>query len=319
MTGKRKTAARIFASVSILFAVSGCRCGQYYSFVPALRPDSPSQPGVVKVMTYNIRVDTIADGFNAWRTRKDRVTETIRENSADVVGVQEALDYQVWGIQQALPQYRNYAAGRNDGKRDGETCAIFYREDRYTLLDKGTFWFSDTPSVPGSRDWGDMWPRICSWVRLAEKDSGMAFYVYNVHMAAFSDNAREKSVQLLAKKVAARKTDDPFIVMGDFNMELDEPGMLYLQQIGVTTPYPKMVDAWVSLNPRQKKPDTTKGLFGMFGGSQFDHIPICETARALEVKIGRRKVAGRYPSDHFPVIAKILLEPNVAPPLSYGG
>jgi len=318
MAAKNTFAIVISAAVLLVLAVSGCGADQYYSFVPSLQP-SPSQSGVVKVMTYNVRVDTIADGFNGWRTRKDRVTQTIRAHAADVIGVQEALDYQVWGIQQALPQYGNYAAGRDDGKREGETCAIFYRKDRYILLDKGTFWFSDTPSVPGSKDWGDMWPRICSWVRLAEKDSGMAFYVYNVHMAAFSDNARERSAQLLAKQVAARKTKEPFIVMGDFNMELDESGMLYLQQIGIRTPYPKMVDAWVSLNSGQIKPDTTKGLFGMFGGAQFDHIPICETARALEVKIDRRKVDGRYPSDHFPVIAKILLEAPTTRSLSYDG
>ena len=318
MSKKNWVTISILASVSLVLTVSGCGSEQYYSFVPSLHP-SPSQPGVVKVMTYNIRVDTIVDGFNGWRTRKDRVTQTIRAHATDVIGVQEALDYQVWGIQQALPQYSNYAAGRNDGQREGETCAIFYRKDRYILLDKGTFWFSDTPSVLGSKDWGDMWPRICSWVRLAEKDTQMAFYIYNVHMAAFSDNAREKSAQLLARKVAARKTKDPFIVMGDFNMELDEPGMLYLQQIGVRTPYPKMVDAWRSLHPGLKKPDTTKGLLGMFGGSQFDHIPICETARALEVKIDSRKVHGRYPSDHFPVIAKILLEPLPTRNLSYDG
>ena len=143
-------------------------------------------------------------------------------------------------------------------------------------------------------------------------------YVYNLHMDALSQNSREMSARLLARQVAARETDDSFIVMGDFNMELDNPGMEYLQHIGGKTPYPKMVDAWRSLNPgRESK--TTKGFAGMFGGSHLDHIPICETAQALEVKIDRRKIDGRYPSDHFPVIAKILLEPAPTQRFSFGG
>ena len=72
-------------------------------------------------------------------------------------------------LQQAFPQYAYYSAGGVDGKNRGQTCPIFFRKDRFELIDSGTFWFSDRPDKPGSQGWGEPVPRFCSWVQLAEK------------------------------------------------------------------------------------------------------------------------------------------------------
>ena len=273
------------------------------------------QPGVVKAMTFNIRVDSILGGFHRWKNRKENVVEILKNNAADIIGLQEALYSQTQDIQQALPQYSNYAIGRNNGKQKGESCAIFFKKDRLQLIDSGTFWFSDTPSVPGSKDWGNMPPRICSWVRLQDKTIGSVFYVYNVHLDAFSQNSRKKSTQLLLEKIAARKTNDPFIVMGDFNMDLDNPAMEYLQKGDSQSPYPKMVDAWQSIHPGEGGKGTRRSFLGGLSGN-IDHIPVSEHVKVLEVHIDRYQdqVNGQYASDHFPVVAKIIFEnqPNKA-------
>jgi endonuclease/exonuclease/phosphatase family metal-dependent hydrolase len=293
----------IFLSFIVLLILCGCSGQQQAIRSRDVKFSSPLA-GVVTAMTFNIRVDTILDGPNRWNNRKQLVIDTLADNAADVVGLQEGLNFQVEQIQRALPQYANYSAGRNDGKQRGESCAIFYRKDRFTLVDSGTFWFSNKPSKPGSKGWGNIPPRICSWVYLVERGSLTGFYVYNLHLDNLSQRSRRKSVQLLAKRVGARKTDDPFIVMGDFNMELDNPAMQYLQQIG----YPKMVDSWQSVHPGERRGTGTRhGFRGGVSGPKIDHIPISESARALEVSIDRRRVNGRYPSDHFPVIAKIFL------------
>jgi len=269
--------------LTLLFAATGFGGRQKNAAIEL----SSAQAGAVKAMTFNIRVDTILDGFNRWSGRRQAVIETIARNSADVIGLQEALNKQVEDIAEALPQYSNYAAGRKNGKQKGESCAIFYRTDRFALKDNGTFWFSDTPSVPGSKDWGDIWPRICSWVHLVEKSTGQGFYVYNVHLSVFSQNAREKSAELLAEQIAARKTADPFIVMGDFNMTLDNSAMAYLQNAGMT-------DALRSASPEASE-------------DQIDHIPVSAGVKVLDAYIDRRKIDGERPSDHFPVIAKLFL------------
>lgn len=295
-----------FLSLLVTLIMAGCGGPQQIKTLNAIQfPSSP--PGVIEAMSFNIRVDTFLDGPNRWSSRRQLVFDTLADNAADVIGLQEALDHQVRQVQQALPQYSHYAAGRNNGRRKGESCAIFYRKDRFALGDSGTFWFSDTPSKPGSKDWGNLWPRICSWIYLKEKATGAGFYVYNVHFDVFSQNSRQRSAELLAKRIAARKTPDPFIVMGDFNMGLDNPAMMYLQNTYSVTPYPRMLSAWQLLHPGRTGEGTHHSFRGSISGPKIDHIPICDGAQALDVKIDRRNMNGRYPSDHFPVIAKIRL------------
>ncbi len=83
---------------------------------------------------------------------------------------------------------------------------------------------------------------------------------------------------------------------------------MYLLKFGYETPYPKMVDAWLSVYPEKSETSTRKSFGGRIFGPQIDHIPMSEDLRALEVWIDSREIDGRYPSDHFPVIAKILLK-----------
>ena len=262
----------------------------------------------LKVMTFNIRVDTVIDGWHRWKQRKYMVADTIKSNAADIIGLQEAKEKQLRLIRQVMPQYATYAVGRNNGRTKGETCAILYRKDRFVLLDSDTFWFSNTPSRPGSKDWGNLWPRICSWVRLMDRTTGKAFYVYNVHLDNLSQNSRELSTRMLAGRIAARKTKDPFVVLGDFNMELSNPAMRYLQNYTSQTPFPRMIDAWSAVHFREPRIGTRHGFHGRTSGPTIDHIPLCENTIPLDVKIDRRQYNGKYPSDHFPVIAKILFK-----------
>ena len=291
--------------ITLLSILSGCSEGEKIAArdVHFLLP----VPGTIKAMTFNIRVDTPLDFGNRWSSRKQMVIDRLTDNAADVVGLQEALSYQLSDIKTALPEYRSYAAGRNNGKQKGESCAILYRKDRFELNDSGTFWFSKTPSKPGSKRWGNLFPRICSWVHLTDTSNGKGFYVYNVHLDNVSQSSRKKSTHQLASHIADRKTSDPFIVMGDFNMGIDNPAMKYLRQIERATPYPKMIDAWSSLYDDDSSAGTYHKFRGKRTGPKIDHIPLSENARALEVKIDTTGVNGKYPSDHFPVTAIIKL------------
>jgi len=296
----------ICSSAAALLILCGC-AGQKRIVCGQVRFPR-AQTGTVRVMTFNIRTATAWwDGRNHWSKRKQIVVDTLADNAADVIGLQEALDFQLEQIEEAVPEYSTYAVGRNNGKQRGETCAILYRKDRFDLLESGTFWFSDTPSKPGSRDWGNIFPRICSWVHLVDKADKAGFYVYNLHLDNWSQNSRKKSVRLLAARIAARKTRDPFIVVGDFNMDLDNPAMRYLQEVGYQSPCRRMVDAWVSANSDEKGIGTYHRFTGATSCPRIDHIETSEYARVLDARTDRRVLNGRYPSDHFPVTATILL------------
>ncbi|CAF3646687.1 unnamed protein product [Rotaria sp. Silwood1] len=104
-------------------------------------------------MSYNIRLDIAQDGQNQWSLRKDRLTSLIRYHRPDIFGVQEALPQQMADLKMALPIFDWYGVGRDDGKNRGEFSAVFYRSDRYEILDNGTFWLSETPDIAGSLGW----------------------------------------------------------------------------------------------------------------------------------------------------------------------
>jgi endonuclease/exonuclease/phosphatase family metal-dependent hydrolase len=250
--------------------------------MPCLAKTEPANQ--VKVMSFNVKVDL----GGGWGGRGERVCEIISSQDADIVGIQEGLAHQVSDIQAGVPQYAHYAVGRNDGKSDGESCAIYYKKDKFELNDKGTFWFSDTPDEV-SHGW-DTWPRICTWVHLTDVKSGKSMYVYNVHLAAFfSQGARQKSVRLLAEKISNRKVKDPFIVIGDFNMKTNNSAMQYLLNEGGETPYAKMTDAWQAINPGER-------------GPRWDHITFGPDIKVTSIELDERKA-----SDHLALVANLEL------------
>lgn len=158
----------------------------------------------LSIMTFNIRYGTAPDGDDRWEKRKQMVFELLERFSSDIIGVQEAQRFQLDEIREALPHYAETGVGRDDGKTAGEYSAILYRADRFALVEEETFWFSDTPGIPGSMTWGNSYPRICTWTRLEERSTSRTFYVYNVHLDHVSQPSREKSVAALVQKIQQR-------------------------------------------------------------------------------------------------------------------
>lgn len=134
----------------------------------------------LNVATFNLRMDTPKDGDNAWPNRKEMVKGLIRFHDFDIFGTQEGFKHQLDNILE-LGNYAYIGAGRDDGKEAGEHSAIFYKKDRFEVLDKGNFWFSETPDVPG-KGWDAVCcNRICSWGKFKDKVSGQVFFFFNSH------------------------------------------------------------------------------------------------------------------------------------------
>ncbi|MFW5653521.1 MAG: endonuclease/exonuclease/phosphatase family protein [Planctomycetota bacterium] len=123
---------------------------------------------VLRVMSFNIRYGTARDGDNAWPHRRDLVTNLICENGGDIIGLQEALAFQIAEILQACPKYTRIGVGRDDGRDRGEFTAILFDRSKWLPVEFDTFWLSDTPDVVASTSWGNSIPRICTWALLEE-------------------------------------------------------------------------------------------------------------------------------------------------------
>jgi endonuclease/exonuclease/phosphatase family metal-dependent hydrolase len=277
------------------------------------------EPFIVDVMSFNIRYGSAADGENHWDHRKDLVCDVIRDREPDIVGLQEALAFQIEQILGAVPDYGVIGEGR-DGVDRGEYSAILYRRDRFVVGDHETFWLSDTPEVP-SQHWGNACVRICTWGRFVERFSGgRAFYVYNTHLDHVSQASREKSVRLIMERASERRHPDPVVLTGDFNAGEDNPAVRYLvggatrasatlvsaddAQGKDATPL-RLVDSFRVLYPDSGGVGTFNGFEGRTDGDKIDYVFVGPDTEVLHASIVRVHDEGRYPSDHFPVTARL--------------
>jgi len=262
----------------------------------------------VRVMTFNIKQQNPRGGQpkdspRHWDRRKAIVFDVIGDYSPEIMGLQEAYRSQLDDIRKAFPKFGEVGKGRDGGDR-GEHSSILYRADRFRVDNSGTFWLSDTPEKK-SKTWGHFYFRICTWARLVEKKSGRALYVFNTHLDHKSQSAREKSVRLIAQRIHNREHGDPFILTGDFNAGEDNPVVTYLKgKHAEASPVP-VEDSFRLLHPDEKRVGTGNRFEGRVDGDKIDYIFVTPGARVLEATIIRTHREGLYPSDHFPVTARI--------------
>jgi len=290
-------------------------------------PLSAQSPLTLKVGSYNIRYDNKWDreADNSWDDRLPVIASIIEWEDVDVFGAQEVLVDQLADMDHALSGYANYGIGRDDGKEEGEYAPVFYKKDKFKLLDSGTFWLSETPDKP-SKGWDAALPRICSWVQLEEKESGQTLWFFNLHMDHVGIKAREESSKLVVEKIEEMTAGEPVFLTGDFNV--DQKNEIYDILEGAEG----LKD---SFNEAEHKM-AWNGTFNAFDSelwtdSRIDHIfvskdikvthyaVLLETYRTKlseeEIKKGdfpeelsSQPAKVRLPSDHFPIFARTVIE-----------
>ena len=248
----------------------------------------------LKVMTFNIRYGTANDGENSWQFRKDDVVKTIQAFKPDLLGLQEALQLQIDELLMQMPGYAYVGGGRDDGKSAGEYSCIFYQKDRFNIDSAETFWFSETPNIVASKSWGNNILRICTWARLHDKFSGKDFYLFNVHLDHESQPSREKSAELLMKKINEKTL--PVILTGDFNCGDENTAIKTILSNG-------LIDTYRILNEKQPKEGTFNSFKGETDGEKIDFIFTTKDFLVKQSEIVRTSYDGKFPSDHFPVTA----------------
>ena len=131
--------------------------------------------------TYNIRNANQSDSLagNGWGQRYPYIVQQVQFYGFDVFGTQEGKYHQLQDMKQALPNYDYIGVGRDDGKQAGEYSAIFYRTDKFELLDHGDFWLSTEEDHP-NKGWDAVLPRICSWGEFRDKATGFTFLFYTL-------------------------------------------------------------------------------------------------------------------------------------------
>ena len=169
--------------------------------------------------TFNIRYDNPEDSLDGWAYRKDTVASFIRSNRLDIVGMQEVLHHQLEDLKSRLPEFEAIGVGRDDGKTDGEYAPLFYRKDRFEVLDSNTFWLSQYPDSVGFVGWDGACCRIATWAKMKDKQSGKIFMAVNTHFDHVGVEARRKGALLIIEKIKEIVGDRPAVLTGDFNVD----------------------------------------------------------------------------------------------------
>lgn len=270
---------------------------------------------IMNVATYNIRYENSLDNAkgNGWKARCPIVTSLIYQYDFDLFGAQEVLFTQLNDLAFRLPDYGYIGVGRADGKDKGEFSPIFYKKDKYKLLQSGTFWLSPTDSIP-SVGWDAAFPRICSWGRFLVKGSNTTFWFFNLHNDHVGTVARLESSKIILGKIKEMCTDEPVILTGDFNMDQESEGYTVLANSGMLSDTYKIA----------KKVYAPSGTFNDFminptSHSRIDHVFVNKLFKVVKYAIltdtynssgqgATTTSKTRLPSDHYPVQAELVFE-----------
>lgn len=252
----------------------------------------------LKVMSYNIRLNTESDGTNAWMYRCPATLEMLKDQKPDVFGVQEALPEQVRFLEEWADGYECVGVGRDDGKKKGEHMSIFWNKKNIKLMKWGTFWLSETPEKP-SMGWDAACYRTATWALMKDKRTGKKFYFVNTHLDHVGKQARANGLALIVDRIAEINPEGyPMVLTGDFNVKPDDPCLTGLDaRMNSTRKIAAKTDSHHTFNGWGK---ASKDMV-------IDYIYISGFSACPEYQTVIKRYSDRtFISDHYPVTARLI-------------
>ena len=276
----------------------------------------------LNVASYNIRLHSKVDykKGDGWKSRRDVLCDLIHFSAFDIFGAQEVCHDQLEDMLSRLPEYGYIGVGRDDGARKGEYSPVFYRKDRFEVLDSGTFWLSETPDEV-SYGWDAACRRVCSWGHFKDRVTKKKFWFFNTHMDHKGKAARVEGAKLVLSKIAKMCGAKANVILtGDFNVAQGSPAYKTFAESGV------LKDAY-DLAPIKFAPSGTFNNFKVENHSsrRIDHIFVTgfdverygvltyhywsdEKGAESTLTDAPKEISAEYrgvrlPSDHYPIQA----------------
>ncbi len=264
---------------------------------PAVIPEA-AKTQAVTVMSYNVWIG--GTGEKSPQNRTDEIVSKIRKYDPDSFGLQEADEGWMERLPAELSDYAYVGIGRNSNKGGGEASPVFYKKDKYELIDSGTFWLSKNPEK-ASRSWDAMFKRVCTYAILKDKTTGFTYAHFNAHFDHMGVIARMESVAVVTKKVKEIAPDLPVVFSGDFNDE--EGGDAYNRVIEsgfMDTRYKAIEsDSKITFHGYSELVAKEKPIDYIFVNNFVSDVKY--------YKVDDEKINGIYTSDHHPVISEMTL------------
>lgn len=258
------------------------------------------------VMTFNIRTAEGRDGDDSWLYRKELVAETIRGASPDVLGLQEVLAEQTAYLEGAFPEYRwlGVDRGLNGGTGLSEATPIFYRHAALAPIESGTFWLGNQPTRDEPRRRGGS--RIVTWAAFHHFETGRQVWVFNTHFTLREGSQHLEGAARINERIAALPPGSAVVLMGDFNAIA---GSSETWEVATSQ---GLRDAWHVAEARQGPAVTSNGFQAPPDDweGRIDWILVGGPIDVTSISTIVHSVGGRYPSDHYPVLATLRVRPS---------
>lgn len=276
-----------------------------------------SYSGNIIAATFNLRRDVFFDFRNRWRARREYAAEIIKKTGASIIGVQEMSPDMKADIQKMLGEYSIVGSGRSKNNTS-EHSDIIVKNGDVNINYFNTFWLSKKPYLKGSKAaFWTLFPRICTVAEISVAPLGKKIRVFNSHFDCLSSVARAMGVDIILKYIdeLQKKERLPFILMGDFNATPDDPVIKKLRENLHGYKSFRLHDTFYEYNyekfgciPRESR---TFHLFrGKKIGQPIDYIFVSDEFYINSSHVEAMSFEGRYPSDHYPVVASLSLLRN---------
>ena len=229
-------------------------------------------------MSFNVRTmdaDSVdAPIGNDWAKRLPLALQVLSDHQPHVVGLQEATEAQVQALRSGYEVLN--ASG----------VAVLYDATRLQALEGGVF---NVGKYGNSDQWGERW---CNWQRFRVQGTGEEFVFFNTHLSTAGDNVPQSEF-VLDQAATWSGQGLPTVVVGDFNYD------------AASTIASKGFDDGVSDHA-----GTFHGFAGGRSGPRLDFIAtqwFGVAASGVDVRSDASGSSVVYPSDHYPVWARLTL------------
>ncbi|MBR7032873.1 MAG: endonuclease/exonuclease/phosphatase family protein [Clostridia bacterium] len=165
----------------------------------------------VKIVTQNVMCWNTKGG--EYFERRERMRRLFRRLDPDLIGAQEVTEKWRSYFDEDLADYG--CVFRYRGEKDHEATPLYYKKDRFEVVESGVFWLSETPERE-SYGPGAGCLRTAIWALLRKKEDGGVFLFVNTHLDNSSSEARLLGARLLRDFITAR-SGIPAVLTGDFN------------------------------------------------------------------------------------------------------
>ena len=248
----------------------------------------------LNMLSFNVRINVLSDGVNAWDNRKKRVFNFLNEKKYDVIGFQEPGPTMYQELKDHLNDYDSYGIPRNQG---GEYTPIFLKKGLFEVVVSDTFWLTDTPFVESKIE-GSHFIRIATYVVLKQSHD-QYLTIINTHLDYANEHVIYNQIEYLYRmmKVLEIKYHTKIILMGDFNSLPNSIGIEFL-----SCKYKQVY------NNKDNLGLTFHAFSDRVEGLPIDYLFYSDKVELKTFEIIHHQEKGVYLSDHYPLNAIFEIE-----------